>query len=273
MTEERPGAEERPTRVALLTAGESLPRWAAAAVERLVADADAAVTLVVADASTTEQSTREQLQRLVELREWGVVAAAMELVGPDLDALDPVPVRDVDGLDDPEWVDCEPETVQSWKHQLPADAVDRLREADVAIRFGFGFLVGDALTAPEMGVLSFHHGDFREYRGQPMGFWEYVHGRETAGVTLQRLNETLDGGEVVATREVPVGDAPTWGAVRRRLFAASEDLLAEGVQKLNADGFEPERVPDEELADLYTLPRGWPVATYLRKTAGGVLFG
>jgi len=261
------------TRVALLTPGETVPRWAAAAVEALVADADAnaEVALVVADASTSDRSAVDALRRVVELRDWGIVAAAQELLGPDLDALDPVPVADLDGVDDPEWVACEPDVVDGWKHALPADAVDRLRDVDVAVRLGFGFLVGDALTAPERGVLSYHHGDFREYRGQPMGFWEYVHGRETAGVTLQRLTETLDGGEVVATRTVPIGDAATWGAVRRRLFDASDDLLAAGVRRLADDDFEPERVPDEELADLYTLPRGWPVAVYLRRTARGVL--
>jgi len=169
-----------------------------------------------------------------------------------------VPIRDIDGVADAEWVECEPETVDGWKNALPEDAVERVAETDVAVRFGFGFLVGDALTAPEMGVLSFHHGDFREYRGQPMGFWEYVHGRPEAGVTLQRINETLDGGEVVPLRRVDIADAPTWGAVRCRLFDASEEMLAEGARRLERDEFEPETLSEAELGDLYTLPGGDP---------------
>ncbi|MDH5021544.1 formyltransferase family protein [Halobacterium rubrum] len=259
------------TRVALLTHGETLPQWAAAAVEQLTAVDGVEIPLVVADASGSERSAVEVLQRLVELREWGVLAGVQEVFGPDLPALEPLRIRDLDGLAAPDWLACEPESVDGWKHRLPERVVDRLRAVDVAVRFGFGFLVGDALTAPDRGVLSFHHGDIREYRGQPMGFWEYVHGEETAGVTLQRINETLDGGELVVTREVAIGDAPTWGAVRQRLFDASEGMLAEAVRRLRSPGFEPESPSAADLGDHYTLPEGQPVATYVRKTAAGLL--
>lgn len=266
-------AEDEPTQVALLTAGETLPAWAATAVQQLVEETNAEISLVVEDTSTTERSAVDAVKRLAELREWGVVAAAMQLFGGDLAPLESVPVRDIDGVEDADWLAYEPETVDGWKNALTGPAVERLAETDVAVRFGFGFLVGDALTAPEMGVLSFHHGDFREYRGQPMGFWEYVHGRSAAGVTLQRINETLDGGEVVVSKQVDIADAPTWGAVRCRLFDASEGMLAEGIRRLERDDFEPETLSADELGDLYTLPRGRPVLTYLRKTAVGVLSG
>ncbi|MGB9963769.1 formyltransferase family protein [Halobacterium hubeiense] len=264
---------EDPIRVCLLTADETLPAWAAAAVEELVAETAAEVTLVVEDATTTERSAGDAARRLVELREWGVVAAGIELFGDELPAERSVPIRSIEGVADADWVTCEPDTVDGWKHRLPERAVDRMADADVAVRFGFGFLVGDALTAPEEGVLSFHHGDFREYRGQPMGFWEYVHGRDEAGVTLQRINETLDGGEVVTSRRVDVADAATWGEVRQRLFDASEGMLADGVRRLAREDVEPETLAADELGDLYTHPRGRPVLTYLGKTARGVLLG
>ncbi len=265
--------EDEPTRVCLLTAGATLPAWAATAVERMVAETSAEITLVVEDTATTERSPVDALRRVVELREWGVVAAAMELFGDELASEAPVPVRRIEGVADADWVTCDPVVVDGWKNRLTEPAADRMADTDVAVRFGFGFLVGDALTAPEEGVLSFHHGDFREYRGQPMGFWEFVHGRETAGVTVQRINETLDGGEVVVSRRVDVADAPTWGTVRRRLFDASEGLLAESIRRLGRDDFEPETLAEAELGELYTHPRGRPVFTYLGKTARGVLFG
>ncbi|MFB6164379.1 MAG: formyltransferase family protein [Haloarculaceae archaeon] len=262
-----------PTRVALLTPGETLPAWAATAVERMLAETDADVTLVVEDTSTDERSALDAAWRLLELREWGVVAAAKQLLGEDLDPLERRRVDDLAGLGDPERVRCEPETVDGWKNSIPDPVVERMAETDVGVRFGFGFLVGDALTAPAEGVLSFHHGNFREYRGQPMGFWEYVHGRETAGVTLQRLTETLDGGEIVVERRVDVGDAATWDEVRRRLFAASADVLAAGVENLDDEQFQPVRLDDDELGDLYSFPRGRPVLTYLRRTVAGTVLG
>lgn len=261
------------TRVCLLTPPETLPAWAATAVERMLAETDAEVSLVVENASTDGRSPAEAVRRLFELREWGVVAATLELVGDDPPQLRRVPVRELDGVADAEWLQCHPISDDGWRNELPESVVERMAETDVAVRFGFGFLVGDALTAPEMGVLSFHHGDLREYRGQPMGFWEYVHGRETAGVTVQRINETLDGGEIVERRQVDVRDAPTWGAVRRRLLDASAGVLAGAVRNLNADDFEPKTLSEDELGDLYRLPKGRPVLTYLRKTVRGALLG
>ncbi|MXR21395.1 formyltransferase family protein [Halobacterium bonnevillei] len=265
--------EAEPAQVCLLLDGETLSAWAAAATQRMVAETDAEISLVVENTATSERSPLDALRRVVELREWAVVAAAGEVFGRDSVHLQPVPVRSIDGAEDADWVSCEPRTVDGWKVALTDRVVDRLAETDVAVLFGFGFLVGDTLDAPEMGVLSFHHGDVREYRGKPMGFWEYVHGRETAGVTLQRINETLDGGEVVVSKHVDIADAPTWGAVQRRLFDASEDMLAEAVRRLRRPDFEPEAPPADELADLYTTPRGRPVLTYLWKTARGTLLG
>lgn len=262
-----------PTQVCLLTPPETVPAWAAAAVEEMLAETEAEISLVIENASTDERSAGETVRRLLDLREWGVVAALLEVFADDPDPLERVPIRDLDGTADADWIRCDPITVEGWKNALPESAVERMAETDVAVRFGFGFLVGDALPAPDMGVLSFHHGNLREYRGQPMGFWEYVHGRRTAGVTVQRINETLDGGEIVADRQVEIGDAPTWGAVRCRLYDASEDMLAAAVRNLNADDFEPETLPEDELGDLYRLPKGRPVLTYLRKTTRGILLG
>lgn len=262
-----------PLAVCLLTPDDTLPAWATRAVRRMLAETDAELSLVVADTSSSDRSKSETIRRLVELREWGLVAAAMDLFGNELDQSDRRPVQELPGAEAVDWIQCNPITVDGWKNRLPEAVVDRVGETDVAIRFGFGFLVGEALDAPEMGVLSFHHGDLREYRGQPMGFWEYVQGRETAGVTLQRINETLDGGEIVTSREVDIDDAPTWAAVRRRLLGASEDMLADGIRQLQADDYEPETLAADELGELNSLPKGRPVLTFLGKTARGVLRG
>lgn len=68
---------------------------------------------------------------------------------------------------------------------------------DVLIRTGSGILKGDILKVPKFGILSFHHGDNRIYRGGPCGFWEALNKDISIGFIIQRINEELDGGEVV----------------------------------------------------------------------------
>jgi hypothetical protein len=77
--------------------------------------------------------------------------------------------------------------------------IARIREAslDVLFRFGFRIIRGEILSCARHGVWSFHHGDNREYRGAPPGFWEIYEGNPVTGSILQVLTESLDGGRVI----------------------------------------------------------------------------
>ena len=70
-------------------------------------------------------------------------------------------------------------------------------ELDVAVRFGFRILKGDALRIARYGVWSYHHGDNLVNRGGPAGFWEVMEDAEVTGSVLQRLTEELDNGQVL----------------------------------------------------------------------------
>lgn len=70
-------------------------------------------------------------------------------------------------------------------------------ELDVAVRFGFRILRGDALKIAKHGVWSYHHGDNQRYRGGPPGFWEVMNGDPVTGTVLQILSEDLDNGQVI----------------------------------------------------------------------------
>lgn len=260
-------------RVCVLFGNETMPVWQANALRTLLADESVEVTLTVVNEDSPQQSFSETVRRGIELREWGLVGGILallrQLTGP-LSHEERVPIDDISAIETAPRLRCEPISVDGWKQKLPDEIVNEISaSADVVIRFGYGVLVGRVLTATEYGVLSYHHGDLREYRGMPMGFWEYVHGRDTAGVTLQRLNETLDGGEIVVLEHVDIDDANRWGDVKSRLYDASGSMLAEGVSNVRDESFEP--TSPDELGELYSIPKGKPVLTYLAKTVRGVI--
>jgi|TARA_B110000305_G_C19446097_1_gene644919 hypothetical protein len=68
---------------------------------------------------------------------------------------------------------------------------------DCIIRCGSGILKGEVLNLTEFGVISFHHGDNRVNRGGPSGFWEVFKGEPSSGFIIQKLNQELDGGQVL----------------------------------------------------------------------------
>lgn len=68
---------------------------------------------------------------------------------------------------------------------------------DFILRFGFGIIRGEVLSAARHGVWSFYHGDLEKYRGMPAAFWEIFRGDPVTGAVLQRLTGRLDGGVVL----------------------------------------------------------------------------
>lgn len=167
-------------------------------------------------------------------RAWTFVIAERkiaELLGSEAASSKRIPVESVPCLSDADVHRVEPETNGNWS-SLPADAVELIGDTcDVVVRYGFGLIDGDVLTATEYGVLSFHPADIRRYRGlgPPRGFLD---GRDRMGVTLQRLNEAVDGGEIVAYDETDVSDCATLWEVYDELNSLQVELLTAGIRDL-----------------------------------------
>ena len=68
---------------------------------------------------------------------------------------------------------------------------------DVILRRDFRVLKGDILSSAKYGIWSLHHGDNDFIRGIPPGFWETFYNLPITGVTLQKINEVLDGGHII----------------------------------------------------------------------------
>lgn len=264
MSEEPTG----PIRVCLLVDGGTISEWQHAAVQRMVDDTTAEITTVARNQKEESRSKWELLKRAIELREWTIVWLVKSVFAKPTSMSGTVPLAECEYTTDCEWIDCDPQTVDGWKTEIPTDTVEQVAErADIAVRFGFGFLVGDILTELDYGVLSYHHGDFREYRGQPPGAWEFIHGRDEAGITLQRINEKLDGGEVVSMKRISIENARTHSEIRELLYQNSEDMLATAISKIENGQTDFEVIDD--LGPLYTIPSGIPALQFLVKELRG----
>jgi methionyl-tRNA formyltransferase len=134
----------------------------------------------------------------------------------------------------------------------------RTLEADVAILLGgFGILREPLLSLPRDGVLSYHHGDMRQYRGQPPAFWELYNGANELLVTVQRLTADLDRGEAIVERRFGILPSDTLRAVSKAIFDGSADMMAEALDLVASPGFVPD--PIQDYGPVYTLPnlRQW----------------
>ncbi|MEY7852001.1 formyltransferase family protein [Natrarchaeobius sp. A-rgal3] len=257
---------DEPVSVGLLTEP-FLYEWQRRALTNLERDTTASVELVVSNASNADAAAESwnskkriefddvsQFLRLLR-REgpWAFVLAERtvgRLLGDDQTLWHRHAIDDVDCLEGATHVRCTPQRDGAW-YEFPDEVVDRVsRRCDVVVLFGFGLIRGEILTATEHGVLSFHPADIRRYRGMgvPPVFYD---GRDTIGTTLQRLNDSIDGGEIVLSREMSLRDCETlWDAFDRVVTAQSE-LLSDGIERATDPAFEPTTVPDDELGTFY----------------------
>ncbi len=140
------------------------------------------------------------------------------------------------------------------------ETVTRIRRLgpDILILVGgFGIVRRPLLDAPSLGVLSYHHGDLRAYRGQPPALWELYNGEKEMGITVQKLSAGLDRGAPVVEKRVPIAYGETLASLERKIFAESAGMMFEAARILSTPGFAAK--PLERYGRLYTLPnlRQW----------------
>lgn len=129
---------------------------------------------------------------------------------------------------------AEPSARRGWQ-RIP-DAVGvavREHRCDVVIKAGMGLVENPEASGAPLGMLSYHHGDPSCYRGRPAGFWEMMNGESTMGMMVQRLNDKLDAGVVLAfgrTKVYPHSYGLTLSQVRR----SSSALLLKAIRAAQA---------------------------------------
>lgn len=270
-----PPPSDSNTRIAVLVDDEYVERWKRNALALLASESDIEITHVIEkeqrlshDQSGGSSSfVRHAIDQTRDYPLWSLVGVA-RLLTADQPHERPTSIKSVEGVPDATWLTCTPEPADSFGKIIPDATVDAVEgNVDVVIRFGFGMLKGRILHCSTHGVLSYHPGDIREYRGQPGGFWELLNDEHEMGVTLQRINETLDGGEIAAFEPVDISDANTWQEIKHRAFSRAETMLVPGVRTLVDEDKSPAK--PAQLGDLYTHPRGWDVIRYLLKNTSG----
>ena len=252
---------ENGLRVGVLSDG-GLRQWQVDALERM-AEAGAEIETVIVNESD-DSRIRYNLQNAPA---YLLIAGSKEISVRFLrnhQYLRSVSHSDVELLEKVQRVYCEPISHSDLGQELPSEVVDSYcSDLDILVRFGFGIIRGDVLTAPTHGVFSYHHGDIREYRGRPAGFWEFMNGEPRIGVTLQQLTDELDGGRVIQLQEFEIEESDTYQEMMHTAYDGSIDMLADAVSSIQQENFDPSK-PDT-LGDLYTAPDWKSAARYFFK--------
>ncbi len=109
-------------------------------------------------------------------------------------------------------------------------APERLKAAapDIQVVVAYGQLLPvPVIDFPPLRTINVHFSLLPKYRGASPVAWAVLNGETETGVTIFRLNEKMDEGDVYASRAAAIGPAETAGELEARLAELGAGLLLE----------------------------------------------
>ena len=95
------------------------------------------------------------------------------------------------------------------------------------------------LDAPPFGCVNVHASLLPGYRGAAPINWAIARGEKKTGVTIMQIDEGLDTGDILAQREVRIGDEETAGELSERLSLEGAELLLETIDRIEKNEVSP----------------------------------
>lgn len=110
-----------------------------------------------------------------------------------------------------------------------------------------------ALEIPSVAALNMHPGLLPKYRGLWPEFWKLHNREKQAGVTIHRLNEDIDAGEILAQMRFPIKKHDTKFSLALKSARHGSRLLIQTLQKIKI-GLPLKPLKIKGLPTYYTFP-------------------
>ncbi len=124
------------------------------------------------------------------------------------------------------------------------EAVSRIREEkpDLIVVAAFGQILSkEILDIPEYGCINIHASLLPEYRGAAPIQQAILDGKKETGVTIMRMDEGLDTGDILLKRSIPIADDETGGSLFDKLSELGASLAVEAIPLIRGGKLVPEK--------------------------------
>lgn len=119
-------------------------------------------------------------------------------------------------------------------------------QPDVIVVVAFGQIIPKSiLDLPKYGCINVHASLLPKYRGAAPIQWAVIDGEEVSGVTIMRMDEGLDTGDMISKVIVPITEEETGGSLFDKLSIAGAKLLVETLKMVEAGTATYEKQPAE----------------------------
>lgn len=121
---------------------------------------------------------------------------------------------------------------------------------DLIVVAAYGrILPRSVLDLPRLGCVNVHASLLPKYRGAAPIQWALLRGESTTGVTIMRMNERMDEGDILLQRAIAIEPAESYGELQRRLATLGAAALMEALTALHGGALRA--VPQDHAAASY----------------------
>ena len=106
-------------------------------------------------------------------------------------------------------------------------------ELQVVVAFG-QILPKDIIDGPPLGCINVHPSLLPKYRGAAPMNWALIRGEEKTGITIMRMDEGVDSGDILLQEETPVEPGETYDHLHDRLAVLGAQCLLRAIEELAA---------------------------------------
>ncbi len=126
-------------------------------------------------------------------------------------------------------------------------------QADIFVVIAYGkILPAEILKIPKFFCINVHGSLLPKYRGAAPINWAIINGDHTTGVTVIKMNEIMDAGEIINAQSMPMSDDDTAVTLRARMAQTSADLLVKTLQAIATKKFQ---LTKQDLSDVTYAPK------------------
>ncbi len=96
------------------------------------------------------------------------------------------------------------------------------------------------------GGINVHTAPLPRYRGLMPAFWALYHDEPETAVTVHRLAEKLDQGEILLQRRVPIEETDSWDTLVKRTKQIAGSAVADTILRMEADTLRTAQPPQDD---------------------------
>src|SRR5690606_25228143 len=112
-------------------------------------------------------------------------------------------------------------------------------QANLQVVVAFRMLPKVVWNMPEYGTFNLHASLLPDYRGAAPINWAIINGDKRTGVTTFFIDDKIDTGHIILSRETPIGDTDTAGMLHDRLMELGSQAVIDTLELIESGHTQP----------------------------------